>query len=313
MEVQFMKVYPITPRGYCKGVVRAIEIAKQCAHKYPNTPIHILGMIVHNQYIVDALAEMGIYTVDKPGLSRMELLDQIDEGIVLITAHGAGQDVFEKAHAKGLTVIDATCSDVIKTHDLIKDALKMQKEILYIGKKGHPEAEGTMAIDPKHIHLITCCEDIDALKDENKHYLMTNQTTMSLWDVYDLCEYAQKKLSRVEIAKETCLATRIRQEAIAKVPDEVELVIIVGDPHSNNTAKLASIANLKAKKPVVQIESIHDLNLDMLKNKSCVAVSSGASTPTYLTNQIIDYLKELPAPVQTLTPFPEIEKQHILD
>lgn len=308
-----MKVYPITPRGYCKGVVRAIEIAKRCAHEYPDTPIHILGMIVHNQYIVDALAEIGIYTVDKPGLSRLELLDQIDEGIVLITAHGAGQDVFDKARAKGLKVIDATCTDVIKTHDLIKEALKIQKEILYIGKKGHPEAEGTIAIDPEHIHLITCCEDIDALEDLNKHYLMTNQTTMSLWDVFDLCEYAQAKLSQVEIAKETCLATRIRQEAIAKVPDDVELVIIVGDPHSNNTAKLATIANQKAKKTVIQIESVHDLTLEMLKNKSCVAVSSGASTPTYLTNQIIAYLKQLKAPVQTLIPFPDIEKKHILD
>lgn len=308
-----MKVYPITPRGYCKGVVHAIELAKRCAHDYPDTPIHILGMIVHNQYIVDALAQMGIHTVDQPGLSRLELLDQIDEGIVLITAHGAGQDVFDKAQAKGLTIIDATCTDVIKTHTLIKTALDAQQEILYIGKKGHPEAEGTIAIDPEHIHLITSKQDIDAIQNHDQAYLITNQTTMSLWDVYDLCEYAQKKLPNIQIAKETCQATRIRQEAIAKVPEEVELVIIVGDPHSNNTAKLAAIANQKAHKEVIQIESVQDLSLDVLKGKSCVAISSGASTPTYLTNQIIAYLQTLEAPVQSLPPFPSIDKNHILD
>lgn len=282
-----MLVKAIVPRGYCKGVVRAIQIAKESATL--QGPVYILGMIVHNQYIVNALKDLGVETIDKKGSTRLELLDEIDSGTIIITAHGAGDDVFQKAKAKGLNVIDASCLDVIKTHTLIKDKLKENYEILYIGKDGHPEAEGAVSINPPHIHLITNKKDIDKL-DPTQSYVMTNQTTMSLYDVYDLCEYAKQILPHVEIAKETCTATKIRQEAIKNIDDDVDIVFIVGDPHSNNTQKLASIA--KEKKEVYMIESVQDLDIEVLKGKKKAAVSSGASTPTFLTNQVISFLEQ---------------------
>lgn len=282
-----MQVKAITPRGYCKGVVRAIEIAKNAQNE--QQPIYILGMIVHNQYIVDALKERGIQTIDIPGQTRLELLDQIQHGTVIVTAHGASDQVFQKAKNKGLNVIDASCLDVIKTHDLIKEKLNERYDILYIGKKGHPEAEGAISIDEKRVHLITSKNDIQMM-DPNKHYVMTNQTTMSLYDVYDLCEYAKTILPHVTIEKETCTATKIRQEAIKNMEEDIDIVFIVGDPHSNNTQKLASIAS--EKKEVHMIESLDDLNINWLKGKKKAAVSSGASTPTYLTNQVIDFLKQ---------------------
>lgn len=282
-----MQVKAITPRGYCKGVVRAIEIAKNAQNE--QQPIYILGMIVHNQYIVDALKERGIKTIDIPGQTRLELLDQIQHGTVIVTAHGASEQVFEKAKNKGLNVIDASCLDVIKTHDLIKEKLNEGYDILYIGKKGHPEAEGAISIDEKRVHLITSKNDIQMM-DPNKHYVMTNQTTMSLYDVYDLCEYAKTILPHVTIEKETCTATKIRQEAIKNMEEDIDIVFIVGDPHSNNTQKLASIAS--EKKEVHMIESLDDLNINWLKGKKKAAVSSGASTPTYLTNQVIEFLHQ---------------------
>lgn len=282
-----MQVKAITPRGYCKGVVRAIEIAKNAQNE--QQPIYILGMIVHNQYIVDALKERGIQTIDIPGQTRLELLDQIQHGTVIVTAHGASEQVFEKAKNKGLNVIDASCLDVIKTHDLIKEKLNERYDILYIGKKGHPEAEGAISIDEKRVHLITSKNDIQMM-DPNKHYVMTNQTTMSLYDVYDLCEYAKTILPHVTIEKETCTATKIRQEAIKNMEEDIDIVFIVGDPHSNNTQKLASIAS--EKKEVHMIESLDDLNINWLKRKKKAAVSSGASTPTYLTNQVIEFLHQ---------------------
>lgn len=282
-----MLVKAIVPRGYCKGVVRAIEIAKKASQQ--QGPIYILGMIVHNQYIVEALEELGIHTIDHKGKTRLELLDDIDEGTVIITAHGASDDVFIKARNKGLNVIDASCLDVIKTHDLIKEKLKQGFDILYIGKDGHPEAEGAMSIDKERIHLITSKEDIKQLNPE-KQYMMTNQTTMSLYDVYDLCEYAKKILPHVDIEKETCTATKIRQEAIQNIENDVDIVFIVGDPHSNNTKKLASIAS--QNKEVYMIESVQELDVNVLKGKKKAAVSSGASTPTYLTNQVIEFLKQ---------------------
>lgn len=282
-----MQVKAITPRGYCKGVVRAIKIAKNAQNE--QQPIYILGMIVHNQYIVDALKERGIQTIDIPGQTRLELLDQIQHGTVIVTAHGASEQVFEKAKNKGLNVIDASCLDVIKTHDLIKEKLNEGYDILYIGKKGHPEAEGAISIDEKRVHLITSKNDIQMM-DPNKHYVMTNQTTMSLYDVYDLCEYAKTILPHVTIEKETCTATKIRQEAIKNMEEDIDIVFIVGDPHSNNTQKLASIAS--EKKEVHMIESLDDLNINWLKGKKKAAVSSGASTPTYLTNQVIEFLHQ---------------------
>ncbi|WP_288146843.1 4-hydroxy-3-methylbut-2-enyl diphosphate reductase [Thomasclavelia cocleata] len=283
-----MKVYQVIPRGYCKGVIQAIEIAKKQAYQ---DDTYILGMIVHNQYIVDALENLGIKTIDKKGASREELLDLVDQGTVIITAHGASEQVINKARKKNLNVIDATCQDVIKTHDLIKRYLDKKIEILYIGKSGHPESEGALSIDSKHIHLIETKKDIDNL-DPNLVYVITNQTTMSLYDVYDLCEYAKTVLKNITIAKETCQATTIRQEAIAKINDDVDVVFIVGDPHSNNTQKLANISSNKANKTTYMIESVNDITLEMLKDKKVAAVSSGASTPTYLTNQVINYLKQ---------------------
>lgn len=303
-----MLVKPIIPRGYCKGVVRAIKIAKEAS--FQQGPVYILGMIVHNQYIVNALEELGIHTIDQKGKSRLELLDEIDSGTIIITAHGASDDVFQKAKNKGLHVIDASCLDVIKTHDLIKDKLSQGYEILYIGKKGHPESEGAISIDQKHIHLIQSKDDIDQM-DKSRSYVMTNQTTMSLYDVYDLCEYAKEVLPHIEIAKETCTATQIRQEAIKNIDTDVDIVFIVGDPHSNNTQKLASIAG--EDKEVYMIESINDLDINVLKGKKKAAVSSGASTPTYLTNQVIQFLEQFDENDQKTYIKPIIEKEKILD
>lgn len=304
-----MKVLGVTPRGYCKGVVRAINIAKNNANS--DIPVYILGMIVHNQYIVNALKDIGIQTIDGKGKTRLELLDEIDHGKVIITAHGASQEVFDKARAKGLEVIDASCLDVIKTHELINDKLDQGYEILYIGKNGHPEAEGALSIDQKKVHLITAKTDIDHM-DKNKKYVMTNQTTMSLYDVYELCEYAKAVLPNIEIEKETCTATQIRQEAIKNIDQDVDIIIIVGDPHSNNTQKLASIAKESHSCDVYMIGSIEELQTKWLLHKHYAAISSGASTPTYLTNQIITYLKQFDETKPETFIKPVIEKNQIL-
>lgn len=304
-----MKVLGVTPRGYCKGVVRAINIAKNNADS--EVPVYILGMIVHNQYIVNALKEIGIHTVEGKDKTRLELLDEISQGKVIITAHGASQEVFDKARNKGLEVIDASCLDVIKTHELIKAKLQQGYEVLYIGKNGHPEAEGALSIDSQKVHLITSKADIDQMA-KNQKYVMTNQTTMSLYDVYELCEYAKTVLPNIEIEKETCTATKIRQEAIKNIDQDVDIIIIVGDPHSNNTQKLSAIAKKTHHCDVYMIESIDELQLEWLQGKQYAAISSGASTPTYLTNQIIAFLTQFDENDPATYIKPVIEKDRIL-
>lgn len=284
-----MKVLPIIPRGYCKGVVGAIKIANEYTNY--NKPVSILGMIVHNQYIVDALEQNGIQTIDKKGASRIELLDSIEEGVVIITAHGASDEVFIKAKQKGLEVVDATCKDVVKTHQLVKDYLKKDFHILYIGKHGHPESQGVLSIDTQKIHLIEKKEDYDSL-DPTLNYVLTNQTTMSIYDVYRLCNYAKEHFDHIIIEQEVCNATTIRQQAIASLEDEVDVLFIVGDRASHNSQKLASIAKEQKNIDVYLIDHVQQIELTHLHEKKYAAVSSGASTPTYLTNQVIEFLKQ---------------------
>lgn len=283
-----MKVLPVIPRGYCKGVVRAIDLAKKEGSSKKN--VAILGMIVHNQFIVKALDQLGVKTIENPKLSREELIEDVSCDTLIITAHGASKQVFNRAKEKGFNVIDATCPDVIKTHDLIKDYLQDGYDILYIGKNNHPESQGALSIDLDHIHLIETKDDLLKV-DVSKRYVITNQTTMSLYDVYQICEDAKGIFNDLIIAKETCNATKIRQEAIANIDPDVDVIFIVGDPHSNNTKKLASIASEKTQKDVYMIEHVLEITPEMLVNKQYAAVSSGASTPTYLTNQVISYLK----------------------
>ena len=288
-----MKLIKIAPRGYCSGVINALNIVQEAAynHTLPR-PIYVLGMIVHNEHITKAIADLGVLTIDDKSKTRLELLDEIDHGTVIFTAHGISPAVKEKALAKGLTCIDASCKDVIKTHTLMNEYIMSGYEIIYIGKKGHPETEGSIGINPSHIHLVSKVEDLDTLNLNTQSIVITNQTTMSLWDVYSLSEKIQKKFPQAKFIKEICNATQVRQEAVAKMSKGADLTLVVGDPHSNNTARLAQISEELAHVPSHRIASLDDLNLKWLKDIEVVAVTSGASTPTAITKEVIDFLEQ---------------------
>lgn len=285
-----MEVRKISPRGYCYGVVDAVVVAQNVATD-PNIkrPIYILGMLVHNQYVVDALKKIGVTSLD--GEDRLDLLDQIDEGTVILTAHGVSPAVRRKALEKGLTVVDATCPDVDRTHVLIKDMVAEGYEVIYIGRHGHPEPEGAIGVAPKKVHLVTCVEDIEHLQIESDRVIITNQTTMSQWDILDVVEAAIKKYPQAEIYNEICMATQERQEAVAEQAQGCDIVIVVGDPRSNNTRRLAKVAEEVANVKAYRIEQIEELELEWLKGIDCIGITSGASTPTYLTRQVINFLE----------------------
>jgi len=296
-----MKVISIVPRGYCKGVVNAINIAKQTRQNYPQQDIYILGMLVHNKYVIEALAKLNIQTLDDTNKSRLELLDEINDGIVIFSAHGVSDQVYQKALAKGLTIVDATCIDVKKIHDLIKEYINDDYAIIYIGINKHPEAEGVLGISD-NIHLITSLNDISKLTLSNPKILITNQTTMSINDIQDMLNELKRYYPTAVIMEETCQATRVRQEAITKL-GLVDLIYIVGDPKSNNTKNLAKLAFKHAHK-VCLIENVTQIDHNDLFDEAIVAVTSGASTPTKLTDQVIDYLENY----HNDEPFPMISK-----
>ncbi|NRS51164.1 4-hydroxy-3-methylbut-2-enyl diphosphate reductase [Brevibacillus sp. HB2.2] len=286
-----MEVIKISPRGYCYGVVDAMVLALRTAQNFDlPRPIHILGMIVHNAHVVEAFEKQGIKTLD--GEDRLALLDQIQEGTVIFTAHGVSPEVRKKARDKGLTVVDATCPDVTKTHDLIREKVAEGYHVLYIGKKGHPEPEGAMGIAPDHVHLVQKLEELDALDLPTDKLIVTNQTTMSQWDVKHLMDAILKRFPGVEVHNEICLATQVRQEAVAEQVGEADLCIVVGDPRSNNSNRLAQVSEEIADVPSYRIADLSELDIEWLRGKKNVAVTSGASTPTPLTKEVITFLEQ---------------------
>ncbi|WP_106766576.1 4-hydroxy-3-methylbut-2-enyl diphosphate reductase [Paenibacillus faecalis] len=286
-----MEVIKISPRGYCYGVVDAMVLARQAAKNLNlPRPIYILGMIVHNSHVTKSFEDEGIITLDGP--NRVEILNQVDKGTVIFTAHGVSPEVRKLARDKGLTTVDATCPDVTKTHDLIREKAADGYVIIYIGKKGHPEPEGAIGIAPDRVHLIEKEEEIDSLQVKADRVIITNQTTMSQWDIKHIMKRLLEKYPHAEIHNEICLATQVRQEAVAEQAGQADLVIVVGDPRSNNSNRLAQVSEEIAGVKAYRIGDVTELKREWFEGVNKVAVTSGASTPTPITKEVIAYLEQ---------------------
>lgn len=289
-----MHVVKISPRGYCYGVVDAMVIAMETARRLDvPKPIYILGMIVHNRHVTEAFEREGIKTLD--GANRLEILEQVDEGTIVLTAHGVSPEVRRRAREKGLTVVDATCPDVTVTHDLIREKVAEGHEIIYIGRKGHPEPEGAVGVAPDHVHLIETEEDIADLHVDAEKITITNQTTMSQWDTKHLMDLLKERYPHAEVYNEICLATQVRQEAVVNQAKEADLVLVVGDPKSNNSNKLAEVAEKIAGVKAYRIADVTEIKQEWLRDIRSVGVTSGASTPTPITREVIQYLEQYDA------------------
>jgi 4-hydroxy-3-methylbut-2-en-1-yl diphosphate reductase len=286
-----MEVIKITPRGYCYGVVDAMVIARNAAldPTLPR-PIYILGMIVHNKHVTDAFAEEGIITLDGP--NRLEILEKIDKGTVIFTAHGVSPEVKRRAREKGLVTIDATCPDVTKTHDLIREKVAVDYEVIYIGKKGHPEPEGALGVAPGKVHLVETVEEVEQLNIKTNKIIVTNQTTMSQWDVAHIMKKVKEKYPHAEMHKEICLATQVRQEAVAEQAKQADVTIVVGDPKSNNSNRLAQVSEEIAGTKAYRVADVTEIEIDWIKDAKKVAVTAGASTPTPITKEVIEFLEQ---------------------
>ena len=285
-----MEVNRVVPSGYCKGVVNAIKLAKKTRADNPDAKIYILGMLVHNSFVSEELASLGIVTLDDSFKSKEELLDEVDDGIIIFTAHGISDQIKNKAAAKGLRYVDATCVDVLKTQNIIKDYLNDDYEIIYFGKRKHPEAEAVLSISDK-IHLVTDEKDLETLDLKEKKLFLTNQTTMSYLELKDLIEKVKQIYPQIIVQQEICNATSSRQEAIARLVD-CDLLYVVGDSKSNNTNKLVDIAKEQGIRKVLLIHSYKDIDTNDLEDVKKVYVTAGASTPPLLIDEVISFLKE---------------------
>lgn len=289
-----MEVIKISPRGYCYGVVDALQAVRQAA-KNPNLPrpLYVIGQIIHNRHAIEELTGMGVTTLDGP--DRATILEQVKEGTVIFTAHGVSPLVKRRAQERGLTCIDATCPDVTVTHDLVRDLVAQDYYILYIGKKGHPEPEGVMGEVPGHISLIETEADVDALQltpQQTQKLAVSTQTTLSQWDTRRVIQYIKAHYPQAEVHVDICAATQSRQEAVVAQAKEADLTIVVGDPLSNNTNRLVQVSEELAGVPAKRIEDLSQLKTEWLIGKKKVAVTAGASTPSQLTREVIRFLEQ---------------------
>lgn len=284
-----MKVELVNPQGYCGGVISAIKMAYDAKKENKDKNIYVLGALVHNQTVIDELEANGIHTLTGQDLkSQIKNLNKDD--IVIFTAHGHSQDLEDFVISRGLKYYDATCPKVINNANKIKEELKAGHQVIYIGQSGHKETEAVLSISTNiSLYDIKLLINYQLITDESPFVI--NQTTLSYLSLKDIHEDILKHFPKARIANEVCVASRKRQEAILNIKDDVDLIIIVGDESSSNTRKLYEIA--KDSHANATTYFVHDLNA--LKNNKLdgykkAAISSGASTPSYVVDEIYNYL-----------------------
>lgn len=289
-----MEVVRITPRGYCHGVVDAFRIARR-VREQSSGPVYMLGHLVHNTHATEDLKGQGIDLVDPP--NRLAGLDLIDSGTVIFTAHGVSPQVKAKAEAKGLEAIDATCTDVIRTHDLVRDLAARGYDVVYIGRHNHPEPEGVMGEAPGRVHLVQERADVDRLEIDNDRVAVTCQTTLSVWDTESLIDAVRERFPDCEVHNEICRATQERQEAAVRMAreEDLDLVIVVGSARSSNSNRLVEVVRELAGKPAHLVDGVDDIDTAWFEGVRRVGVTSGASTPTHITRKVIERLEQIAA------------------
>ena len=283
-----MDVLRITPRGFCHGVVDAIRLAQEAGQTHAG-PVYMLGYLVHNAHVVQELAQYNVQLIDLD--DRFEGLEKIEGGTVILTAHGVSPAVKSRAMDRGLTVIDATCSDVYVTHDLIIDLVAKGYEIIYVGMPGHPEPEGAIGEAPDHVHLVSSTDDVAKLDLEAEYIAVTTQTTLSVWDTEDIIASVLDRYPSAEVHNDICLATQDRQEAAVAAADECDLVLVVGSERSSNSRRLVEVVRDIKGKPAYLVDTVSEIDLEWFVDTKRVGITAGASTPARVTRAVIEFVE----------------------
>jgi 4-hydroxy-3-methylbut-2-en-1-yl diphosphate reductase len=212
---------------------------------------------------------------------------------VIFTAHGVSPQVKQRAAERGLATVDATCSDVVRTHDLVRELAGRGYDVIYVGRKGHPEPEGVVGEAPGRVHLVQDVADVEALDLAGDRIAVTCQTTLSMWDTDELIDAVRRRYPGVEVHNEICRATQERQEAAVAAAREVDLVIVVGSARSSNSCRLVEVVRKLSGKPAYLVDGVEDIDVRWFDGVRRVGVTSGASTPTQLTRRVVEYLEAL--------------------
>jgi 4-hydroxy-3-methylbut-2-enyl diphosphate reductase len=298
-EKPVLRVILCSPRGFCAGVTRAIDIVEM-ALKLHGAPVYVRHEIVHNKYVVDALKAKGAVFVKE--------LDEVPAGDapVVFSAHGVPKSVPATAANRGLNAIDATCPLVTKVHREAQAHFKRGRHIFLIGHAGHPEVVGTLGQLPAGaITLVGDRADVEALSaPEGKELAFVTQTTLSVDDTRDVIAALKAKFPHVQEppVEDICYATTNRQEAVKAVAPQVDAVVVVGAANSSNSQRLREVAEREGCKVSLLVPNVEALDFGLLEGARAVAITAGASAPEILVEQILDGLAErFTLKVETLT------------
>ena len=285
-----MKVELVQPQGYCAGVMNAIKIAYLAKSENADKRVFVLGALVHNQTVIDELKNNNIETLESG--DEINAIKKLNKGDVLIfTAHGHDEKLDEVAKNQGLIIYDATCPKVRSNMEKIKQEIKAGHQVIYIGQKGHKETNAALSIS-KDVSLYDTQLLINYQLITDKTPLVINQTTLNFFSLNTIHEDIKKHIPEARIENEVCAASRLRQSAVANISKDNDLIIIVGDKTSSNSLKLFDIA--KENFPTSMVIMVHDLedlkNNYNIEGKKKAAISSGASTPNTVVQEIYQYL-----------------------
>ena len=286
-----MKILLANPRGFCAGVDRAIEIVERALDAF-GAPIYVRHEVVHNRFVVQRLRDRGAVFVD-------ELSEIPDGATVIFSAHGVSQQVREEARQRDLTVFDATCPLVTKVHLEVARHCKAGHEVVLIGHKGHPEVEGTMgqyrcADDVAGIHLVETSADVDGLVIRKPDEVaFVTQTTLSMHDTAQVIAALQRRFPKIKGPRkdDICYATQNRQDAVTRLAQQCDLVLVVGSPNSSNSNRLKEIAE-KQQRPAYLIDGPEDICREWLEGVRIIGLTAGASAPEVLVENVILQLRD---------------------
>lgn len=280
-----MRVLLASPRGFCAGVVMAIESLERAVQLY-GTPLYVYHEIVHNQYVVERFRKQGVVFVDG--------LDEVPPGAVLLySAHGVSPEIRAQAAGRSLRTIDATCPLVTKVH---KEAIRFAQQgytIFLIGHEGHDEVIGTMGEAPHAMVLVETPDEVDRLTvaDPTKVAYLT-QTTLSVDDANRIIERLRRRFPQIANppSDDICYATQNRQDAVRLLSDDVELVLVLGSQNSSNSQRLAELAREKGL-PAYLIDGAKDIQRAWFAGVQTVLVTAGASAPEVVVEECLEYLR----------------------
>ncbi len=285
-EKPILKVLLAQPRGFCAGVVRAIEIVER-ALEIHGPPVYVRHEIVHNRRVVETLRAKGAVFVE-------EVSDVPDGAVTIFSAHGISEAVENEAKLKELPVIDATCPLVSKVHKEGRNHALNGRDIVLIGHAGHPEVEGTIGRIPGGAHLVTNVEDVGRLEVKNPEMISyVTQTTLSLDDTRDIIGALRNKFPSIigPDVRDICYATQNRQQAVREITSDVDLMLVVGAQNSSNSNRLKEIG-ADTGVPSYLIDDAPCLDLDWLDGVSTIGITAGASAPEELVDELLEKLKQ---------------------